>query len=46
MKSQASSQLSSDGPLRILLNGHTPTGADLQHPALINYGHFTSMQVR
>jgi branched-subunit amino acid aminotransferase/4-amino-4-deoxychorismate lyase len=46
MKSQASSQLSSEGPLRILLNGHTPTGDDLQHPALINYGHFTSMQVR
>ncbi len=46
MESQASSQLSSDGPLRILLNGHTPTGDDLHHPALINYGHFTSMQVR
>lgn len=39
MKSQASSQLSSDGPLRILLNGHTPTGDELQHLALINYGH-------
>ncbi len=46
MEPQARGQLSSDGPLRILLNGRAPKSDGLQHPALINYGHFTSMQVR
>lgn len=28
------------------LNGRPPTAEDLVHPALVNYGHFTAMQVR
>jgi len=31
---------------RIELNGHAPSVADLRALALLNYGHFTSMQVR
>jgi branched-subunit amino acid aminotransferase/4-amino-4-deoxychorismate lyase len=46
MKSQAESQLSSAEPIRVLVNGKAPGPSDLRHPALINYGHFTSMQVR
>ena len=31
---------------RIEVNGHAATAAELAHPALSNYGHFTMMQVR
>jgi len=39
-------QLSSAGPLRVLVNGQSPGPEDLTHPALINYGHYTAMQAR
>jgi branched-subunit amino acid aminotransferase/4-amino-4-deoxychorismate lyase len=31
---------------RIEVNGHPATAEELSHPALVNYGHFTAMQVR
>jgi branched-subunit amino acid aminotransferase/4-amino-4-deoxychorismate lyase len=31
---------------RIEINGHTATAEELSHPALVNYGHLTVMQVR
>lgn len=33
-------------PIRIEVNGQAATAGQLQHPALVNYGHFTAMQVR
>jgi branched-subunit amino acid aminotransferase/4-amino-4-deoxychorismate lyase len=30
----------------IEINGHAPTAAELSYPAIVNYGHFTAMQVR
>jgi branched-subunit amino acid aminotransferase/4-amino-4-deoxychorismate lyase len=30
----------------IHLDGKLPTVSDLEHPALVNYGHFTAMQIR
>lgn len=39
-------QLSSAGLLRVLVNGLPPGPDGLTHPALINYGHYTAMQVR
>jgi branched-subunit amino acid aminotransferase/4-amino-4-deoxychorismate lyase len=36
----------SSAPLRVEVNGRTATAECLQHPALVNYGHFTAMQVR
>jgi branched-subunit amino acid aminotransferase/4-amino-4-deoxychorismate lyase len=32
--------------MRVEIDGGPPTGAALHHRALVNYGHFTSMQVR
>lgn len=32
--------------MRIEVNGQPATAEDLAHPALVNYGHFTAMQVR
>jgi len=32
--------------MRIEIDGRTPTVAQLSYPALVNYGHFTAMQVR
>ena len=31
---------------RIEINGHAATAGELAVPALVNYGHFTAMQVR
>lgn len=36
----------SSAPIRVEVNGRTATAEYLQHPALVNYGHFTAMQVR
>lgn len=36
----------SNAPIRIEINGRTATADQMQHPALVNYGHFTAMQVR
>lgn len=33
-------------PIRIEVNGQAATAGQLRHPALVNYGHFTAMQVR
>jgi branched-subunit amino acid aminotransferase/4-amino-4-deoxychorismate lyase len=33
-------------PIRVEVNGRMATAEHLQHPALVNYGHFTAMQVR
>jgi branched-subunit amino acid aminotransferase/4-amino-4-deoxychorismate lyase len=44
--SQAATQLSSAEPVRVMVDGEVPGADGLRHPALINYGHFTSMQVR
>jgi branched-subunit amino acid aminotransferase/4-amino-4-deoxychorismate lyase len=32
--------------VKIEIDGHAPTVEQLTHPALVNYGHFTAMQVR
>lgn len=34
------------GQIRIEVNGQSATAEQLRHPALVNYGHFTIMQVR
>jgi branched-subunit amino acid aminotransferase/4-amino-4-deoxychorismate lyase len=31
---------------RIEINGHAATAEELAHPATVNYGHFTAMQIR
>ena len=36
----------SGAPIRVEVNGRTATAEDLRHPALVNYGHITAMQVR
>lgn len=36
---------SSPSPI-VLVNGREPSAEQLAHPALVNYGHFTAMQVR
>jgi branched-subunit amino acid aminotransferase/4-amino-4-deoxychorismate lyase len=36
----------STSPIRVEIDGRTATADQLQHPALVNYGHFTAMQVR
>ena len=33
-------------PIRVEVNGQAATAEQLRHPALVNYGHFTAMQVR
>jgi branched-subunit amino acid aminotransferase/4-amino-4-deoxychorismate lyase len=35
-----------DATVRVEVNGRAATADDLRHPALVNYGHFTAMQVR
>jgi branched-subunit amino acid aminotransferase/4-amino-4-deoxychorismate lyase len=35
-----------DAPIRVEVDGRTATADQLQHPALVNYGHYTAMQVR
>jgi branched-subunit amino acid aminotransferase/4-amino-4-deoxychorismate lyase len=35
-----------NAPIRVEVNGRTATAEQLQHPALVNYGHFTAMQIR
>jgi hypothetical protein len=32
--------------VKVEIDGHAPTVERLTHPALVNYGHFTAMQVR
>ncbi|MET7424712.1 aminotransferase class IV [Dactylosporangium sp. NPDC005555] len=34
------------GLIRLEIDGHSPTPEELYHPALVNYGHLTAMQVR
>jgi branched-subunit amino acid aminotransferase/4-amino-4-deoxychorismate lyase len=36
----------SDAPIRVEVDGRTATAEQLTHPALVNYGHYTAMQVR
>jgi branched-subunit amino acid aminotransferase/4-amino-4-deoxychorismate lyase len=36
----------SDAPIRVEVNGRPATAEQLAHPAQVNYGHFTTMQVR
>ncbi|MDT5026208.1 MAG: hypothetical protein QOE61_2634 [Micromonosporaceae bacterium] len=36
----------STSPIRVEIDGRTATADQLRHPALVNYGHFTTMQVR
>ncbi len=38
--------LSSTEPISVLFNGEPPRTDELRHPALVNYGHYTAMQVR
>jgi branched-subunit amino acid aminotransferase/4-amino-4-deoxychorismate lyase len=35
-----------NGPIRVEVDGTTATAEQLQHPAVVNYGHYTAMQVR
>jgi branched-subunit amino acid aminotransferase/4-amino-4-deoxychorismate lyase len=36
----------SSEPIRVEVDGQAATAEQLQHPALVNYGHYTAMQVR
>jgi branched-subunit amino acid aminotransferase/4-amino-4-deoxychorismate lyase len=36
----------SDAPIRVEVDGQPATAEQLQHPVLVNYGHYTAMQVR
>ncbi|WP_432824504.1 aminotransferase class IV [Dactylosporangium sp. CA-092794] len=36
----------STSPIRVEIDGREPTIEELYHPILVNYGHFTAMQVR
>lgn len=38
--------MSTSGAAIVLINGREPSIEQLVHPALVNYGHFTAMQVR
>ncbi|MDG6108026.1 aminotransferase class IV [Dactylosporangium aurantiacum] len=35
-----------NGLIRLEVDGHPPTAEQLYHPALVNYGHLTALQVR